>query len=175
MFSERAQVDAIEYEKKMKKKSGKKPAGKYSHIPLQIKYLLMSVQEHIETQNARLFEGHGFLDCKKVVEVHAEFCREHGMTQEELKKVLSAERIESMYGNDGKFEFELEMEDDVTGVSLKTTLGNTLETVSNHSVFSPEPLSLERNLSDSHSPVSRCVFELKMWGFQSVPGMFREH
>ena len=153
MLSEH-QVDASEYEKKMKKKSGKKPAGKYSHIPLQIKYLLMSVQEHIETQNARLFEGHGFLDCKKVVEVHAEFCREHGMTPQELKKVLSAERIESMYGNDGKF--DLELEDDVTGVSLETTLGNTLETVSNHSVFSPEPLSLERNISDSHSPVSSC-------------------
>jgi len=71
---------------------------KYKHIPLRIKYLLMDVQEHIETTNGSSIitsENRGFMNPRKLNEIHAEFCKENNMTQQQLRKLLSLTRIES--------------------------------------------------------------------------------
>jgi len=92
-------IEGIHYEQKQAMKGGNRVKsvsnGKYRHIPLRIKYLLMAVQEHIETQNAHHIEGRGFLNPMTIDEVHLEYCREHGMTPEELKKQLAVHRIET--------------------------------------------------------------------------------
>eukprot|EP00488_Nonionellina_sp_1-RS-2012_P001027 TRINITY_DN1627_c0_g1_i1.p1 TRINITY_DN1627_c0_g1~~TRINITY_DN1627_c0_g1_i1.p1 ORF type:complete len:193 (-),score=97.10 TRINITY_DN1627_c0_g1_i1:274-795(-) len=50
---------------------------KYAHIPLRIKYLLMDVQEHIESTNGKnvnlAMEHRGFMNPKKLNEIHGEF------------------------------------------------------------------------------------------------------
>merc|ERR1712173_250364 len=64
---------------------------KYKHIPLRIKYLFMDVQEYIETTNGQQVippHGAGFLQPKKLKEIHAEFCKENNMTQLQLRKLL---------------------------------------------------------------------------------------
>eukprot|EP01084_Bolivina_argentea_P001074 1965_1 len=70
---------------------------KYKHIPLRIKYLLMDVQEHIESTNAKTLhaEHRAVMNPKKLNEIHAEFCKENNMTQHQLRKLLSCSKIES--------------------------------------------------------------------------------
>merc|ERR1712129_680367 len=65
--------------------------AKYAHIPLRIKYLFMDVQEYIETTNGSKIAhtpNSGFLQPKKLIEIHAEFCKENNISPEELRKQL---------------------------------------------------------------------------------------
>jgi len=89
-------IDGIHYEKNRKNVQITTKNNKYKHIPLRIKYLLMDVQEFIETANCSNIAGFAKkLNPKKLNEIQAEFCKENNMTQQQLRKLLSVQRIES--------------------------------------------------------------------------------
>merc|ERR1712013_364273 len=108
---------------------------------------LMDVQEHIETQNASHVASdglreRGFMNPRKLDEIHAEFCRENNMTQAQLRKLLSHTKIESTHSTD-----------DATPTRKRKKKKKTQTQTTTQSVAAapPSPLHSKMKQSPSHA------------------------